>query len=279
MGWYQNIGHILKQRRLLSVFVSNSLPPSRTTDATNPQLVRLSKKHVRDFIAWSGGCSDEWGEQIPPTLFPYWMMTSFAPCLSGRDLPLSRLLNGGCRVKQFEPIMVNEDFQVQSSFDSFEVHDHFKMLSFRSETRHQDEALLLESTVRLWIPNPSRAMGTKKVTELRPTGDLLGSTIAGKQYGWAFACLTGDLNPIHWLRLWARAFGFRACMQHGFGTLAKCYEIMLKTNRSKRSALEGGVSFRSPVPLPSTARLYWENHNVSLWVDGANKPSLVGTIK
>lgn len=279
MGWHQNIGHIFRHRHLVSAFISNALPPSRTTAETKPQSIRISRKHVRDFIAWSGGCSDEWGDQIPATMFPYWAMASFAPCLSGRDLPFSRLLNGGCSFKQFEPIMVDEGFQVISSFDSFEQHDHFKMISLRSETLRDDGTLLLASTVRLLIPNSNRSPRPKILNEQLATGDLLGSTIARERDGFDFACLTGDVNPIHWLGPWARAFGFKTCIQHGFGTLAKCYEIMLKTQRAKRSSVEVDVRFRAPVPLPSTARLYLENHHASLWVDGANKPSLVGTIK
>jgi len=47
-----------------------------------------------------------------------------------------------------------------------------------------------------------------------------------KDAGLAFAKLTGDFNPIHWLTPYARASGFPNVIQHGFASLALCWEAL-----------------------------------------------------
>ena len=40
------------------------------------------------------------------------------------------------------------------------------------------------------------------------------------------ALLTGDFNPIHWIRPYAQMAGFKSTILHGFGSLAICVEIL-----------------------------------------------------
>ena len=48
----------------------------------------------------------------------------------------------------------------------------------------------------------------------------------GPNAGLDFAKLTGDFNPVHWVPRWAKAFGFRNVILHGFGTMARAIEAL-----------------------------------------------------
>src|SRR4029077_14265359 len=76
--------------------------------------------------------------------------------------------------------------------------------------------------------------------------------------GLVFAALTGDFNPIHWIAPYARANGFPGPIMHGFGTLGRAWEGLVR-------ALFGGaahrlraidVRFLRPVALPADVGLY-----------------------
>ena len=273
----QSIRHLFRQSRSFYALAAGLWPFAKAMDQTIPSRVRLAPAHVHDFIRWSGGLPDDWKGHVPPTLFPYWTMPSLAACLVGRELDMPRMLNGGCRIVQHRPLSIDETFTVQSRFESLTEHERFKMITIGSETRCMDQSLALESHVRFIIP--TRKVSSTPRPALYPEGKVVGKLIAESQDGFNFACLTGDPNPIHWLTPWAKLSGFKQCILHGFGTLARSYERLLTETLLVRNSLTVDVDFRHPVPLPSTAEVYCCNDEVSVWVLGAQKPSLVGTIQ
>jgi acyl dehydratase len=87
--------------------------------------------------------------------------------------------------------------------------------------------------------------------------------------GLDFAKLTGDFNPVHWVPAWARAFGFRHTILHGFSTLARAIEGL---NRAKfagdvNALAEIDVRFTRPLVLPARVGLYVSDERV--WVGDA----------
>jgi acyl dehydratase len=84
--------------------------------------------------------------------------------------------------------------------------------------------------------------------------------------GWRYACLTGDVNPIHLSPLTSRLFGLRRPIAHGFCVKAVIAHALVR-------ALGGGrfdalrrlrLRFRAPVPLPSVALCQIRNQDVRL---------------
>src|SRR5206468_11960798 len=71
--------------------------------------------------------------------------------------------------------------------------------------------------------------------------------------GLDFAKLTGDFNPVHWVPAWARAFGFKSTILHGFGTLARAIEGLTRVRfAGDPNALEEiDVRFTRPLTLPA----------------------------
>jgi acyl dehydratase len=76
--------------------------------------------------------------------------------------------------------------------------------------------------------------------------------------GLAFALLTGDFNPVHWIPPYARAFGFRNTILHGFGSMAKAWEGLVRSRYggSVNSIREFDVKFTKPLVLPAKIGLY-----------------------
>jgi acyl dehydratase len=76
---------------------------------------------------------------------------------------------------------------------------------------------------------------------------------AGRRY----AAVSGDYNPIHLWSLTARAFGFRRPILHGFCTQAMVAHalIMQRFDGDPTALRRLRIAFRSPLPLPSVARL------------------------
>jgi acyl dehydratase len=76
--------------------------------------------------------------------------------------------------------------------------------------------------------------------------------------GLDFAKLTGDFNPVHWVPAYARAFGFRNCILHGFATMARAMEGLhrglLSGDTGRIRTLD--VQFTSPLVLPARVGLY-----------------------
>ena len=91
-----------------------------------------------------------------------------------------------------------------------------------------------------------------------PDAREIGALRLGADAGLDFARLTGDLNPIHWLGPYARAMGHRRPILHGFATLARAWETLL---RARFAGDVDGVRsmdarFSRPLPLPARVNVY-----------------------
>src|SRR5205814_499237 len=86
----------------------------------------------------------------------------------------------------------------------------------------------------------------------------LGFWRLGPRAGLEFAFLTGDFNPVHWVRRYARAFGFRSTILHGFSTLARAIEglnrALFAGDAGRLAAID--ARFVRPLVLPARVGLY-----------------------
>jgi acyl dehydratase len=99
--------------------------------------------------------------------------------------------------------------------------------------------------------------------------------------GLGFALLTGDLNPVHWLRPYARALGFDGTILHGFATLARVVEALqaaLFDGRSDRLKVID-VRFTRPLCLPAEVGLYLAGDELSVGTDRGEPAYLTGSFR
>lgn len=94
-----------------------------------------------------------------------------------------------------------------------------------------------------------------------------------------FAALTGDYNPLHLLDAYARRTGFVAASLHPQRILAGClgHLDIAETPHQLDVWLKGPVYYGRDVELRRVPSA--EGDDFALWVDGDERPAMVGTIR
>ncbi len=87
--------------------------------------------------------------------------------------------------------------------------------------------------------------------------------------GLDFAKLTGDFNPIHWLKPYARAAGFRTVILHGFSTVARAIEALNRARFSGDPYRLQSIDVRLSRPLVLPARVGVYVSGDQIWVGDA----------
>jgi len=72
---------------------------------------------------------------------------------------------------------------------------------------------------------------------------------------------------VHWIRPYARAFGFRSTILHGFSTFARAYEGLRTARRLAPRVLD--ARFTRPLALPAEVGLYVEPETRTVHVGDA----------
>jgi len=218
---------------------------------------------IRDYIRHVGGDPGAYRGTVPPHLFPQWGFPLAAKTLRGLPYPLMRVLNGGCRLEVNSPLPMGERLNVKVRLEEIDESDRRVVLHQRiaTGTGNIDEAVVghLYAIVPLGggeKPDPKEKAkraarvpdGAREVTYWKIPDDA----------GLAFAMLTGDFNPVHWVRPYARASGFRGKILHGFATMARAIEGL---NRKMWSGGSDHIRvfdcrFTRPLVLPARVGLY-----------------------
>lgn len=214
---------------------------------------------VNAYIKHVGGDVGAYRKTLPVHLFPQWAMPVAARTLEGLPYPMVKVLNAGCTVTVNGPLPRGEALVVRARLESIDDDGRRALLVQRvvTGTRSSPEALVTD--IRAYVPLEAARSGAKK--ELRTVAldaREIGSLKLRPDAGIDFARLTGDLNPIHWLKPYARAFGYRRPILHGFSTLARAIEVL------QRGRFSGDVArlrsldarFTRPLPLPAKVNVY-----------------------
>ncbi len=226
---------------------------------------------VRDYVRSVGGDPAAYRSRIPAHLFPQWTFPLAARTLDGLPYPLLRVVNGGCRLTMNAPLPAGETLAVHAQLVGVEDKGRHVVLHQRVATGPLARPDALVADIYAIVPTgavsdgahpkngANRANGAKKDVALVPAGAReLAFWRLPADAGLSFALLTGDINPVHWLRPYAQAFGFRSTILHGFATLARAVEGL------QRALFAGAVDrltdidvrFARPLLLPARVGLY-----------------------
>ena len=232
--------------------------PTAETSATIPprpsDLVRAYIRHV-------GGDPGSYKGKLPPHLFPQWGFPLAGEAFAGLDYPLEKIMNAGCRMQINGPLPSNKALEVNARLESVDDNGQRALLTTRviTGTREQPDALVGYITALVPLGKGKKKKGKKKEPSRVPIGAReIGYWKIGAKAGLDFAKLTGDFNPVHWVPPYARAFGFRNTILHGFSTMARAMEALV------RSKLAGAtddvelldVRFTRPLILPAKVGCY-----------------------
>jgi acyl dehydratase len=245
---------------------------------------------VRDYVRNVGGDPSAYKGIVPPHLFPQWGFPLQARTLEGLPYPLVRVLNGGCRLEMNAPLPADQPLEVRARLE--DVYDNGRRAVIHQRivtgTIEVPEAVV----AHLYAIVPLSPPGLPKTTNGKPNGAAKKDVVRvpehaeelqrwriGTQAGLDFAKLTGDFNPVHWVRPYARAFGFRSTILHGFATMARAIEGLQRTmfSGSVHMLRVVDVKFTKPLVLPAKVGLYVDGDQIFVGDAPGGPAYLAGT--
>ncbi len=225
------------------------------------------KQLIRDYVRHVGGDPGSYRKTVPAHLFPQWGFPLAARTLVGIPYPMARVLNGGCRIDIRSPLPAGEPLHVVARLQDIDDNGRRAVLHQTVVTGTDSAPGAIEAHLYAIVPLGSGGKGKRegkpkranKQPALVPAGATeLAYWKLRADAGLAFAMLTGDFNPVHWVRPYARMFGFRSTILHGFSTMARAIEGLQRgaLAGSTRSLQSIDVKFVKPLVLPARVGLY-----------------------
>ncbi len=206
-----------------------TLPGPEHRITVSPRAAELVNAYVR----WVGGDPASYKGRVPAHLFPQWGFPLTGKLVEGLSYPMLAAMNGGCKLTINAQLPAGEPLEVSGRLDAVDDNGSRAILDQKivTGTRANPEAVVAHLYV--FIPLRSKEKSDdkksgKKTEKARVPVDAreIAFFKLKPDAGLDFAKLTGDFNPVHWVPRWAKAFGFRNVILHGFGTLARAIEAL-----------------------------------------------------
>lgn len=226
-------------------------PPSTPGPVLEDEVAAPATALVNAYLCWSGARADTQRGTLPPHMFPQWGFPLMARTLVGLPWRLDKVLNQGCRITVNGPLERGAKLSLRAQLVDLVDEGHRVRLVQRLWTSTAATPNALVADVIAVIPTGRRKGGAKRNTMPEPVWAPVGTFRADRRDGWRFGVLTGDLNPIHWVGPYAKLAGFPRQILHGFGSLARSWEILAAS-----APLSGvDVRFTRPLVLPAEGRV------------------------
>jgi acyl dehydratase len=245
---------------------------------------------VRDYVKHVGGDPSAYKDELPPHLFPQWGFGLASRALEGLPYPIARVMNGGCRLEVNAPVPIDAPLRVSARLEDVDDDGRRAVLHTRivTSTPSHDEALVAHMYAIVPLGS-GKSNGDGRDAPKRKTKDKprvpegareLVRVRLGPNAGLDFAKLTGDFNPVHWVPGYARAFGFRNVILHGFSTMARAWEGLVRTHYAGdvRAIRSFDCRFTRPLVLPASVGVFADDAHGVFVGDAPMGPAyLVGT--
>lgn len=219
---------------------------------------------IRDYLENVGGNALSYGNTVPPHLFPQWTFGLAAKTLEGIPYPLAKVLNGGCRLEVHAPLPAGEALEVTACLEDVDDNGRRAVMHQKlvTGTKSAPGAVVAHLYAIVPLKRKSGDAGGEKKKDEKPKVPVdareLARFSAGPRAGLDFAILTGDFNPVHWIPPYAKAFGFKNTILHGFATMARTIEIvnreMLGGDPAVLASID--VKFTKPLVLPKEVGVF-----------------------
>jgi len=243
---------------------------------------------VMDYVRHVGGNPYAYLDILPPHLWPQWGFPFAAKTLEGINYPLMRVLNGGCRLEVRRPLPQRSPLVVRARLVSIDDDGRRAVLhqSIVTGTDDVPDAIVahLYAIVPLRRRQPGNQAGSSKdlSENVVPDGAIeIDRWRLARDAGLSFALLTGDFNPVHWIRPYARLFGFRSTILHGFSTMARTAESInrriLGGDTTRMKVLD--VRFTRPIVLPAEVGVFVDGQRVFVAKARGQPASLIGSFE
>lgn len=287
-----SLGGTIAQAVKQQVFKHNgAAPPALPSPELRQTLSPRPADLVADYVRYVGGDPGSYKKVLPPHLFPQWGFPLAARTLTGIPYPMARVLNGGCRMEINAPLPQGEPLAVSARLESIDDNGRRAVLEQKIVTGTAAEPQALVAYLYAIVPlgggkKESNGNGKSNGAPAKKESPRVPHDATELAYwkipadaGLGFAMLTGDFNPVHWIPPYARAFGFKSTILHGFATMARAIEGLNK-------ALFAGdttrirvwdCKFTKPLVLPNQVGLYVHGNDVFVGDAPGGSAYLVGS--
>lgn len=236
--------HVLQQGaviggllRTIGTAVAQQVTGTKTAAPSVPGQILREKTPARpsdlvdDYIEHVGGDKSAYRGTVPAHLFPQWAFALAGQTLVGIPYPMAKVMNGGCRIEINGKLPRGEAYETTAQLVRIDDNGRRALLEQRIETGPSSQPNALVARMFPIVPLKGGADKSKKDAAEKPVVPEGAREIARfripKSAGLDFAKLTGDFNPIHWVDPYAKAFGFKGIILHGFGTMARAIEALI----------------------------------------------------
>lgn len=218
----------------------------------NPQPIHTrftapSAALVDQYARWSGAPAERYRDVLPPHFCSHWAFALLARVGGQAPYNVTSILNQGLRLQIKAPLPRDVDLELHGQLqdvteDDQRVRLHMRIVAGWSQ---QAEAVIIDSYAT--IPKRRSPKGKSSPRE-EPAYETIGTWSVSADDGLNFALLTGDFNPIHTFWPLARRSKFRGCILHGFGTVARTWEVLAS---KVGDITDIDLRFIKPLPLPN----------------------------
>lgn len=230
--------------------------PKEYGTACNPP----SQNLVADYVKSCGGNAADYRGRLPFHLFPQWGFPPLMQTLTDLPYSLTAIMNGGCSVKLGKSLSAKGKLDVTARLVSLDEGERRIILNQELVTRDSEGnaiAVTQTSIVRRTLA-PKQNKIPKADAVVPDNAREVASFSAHERSGLEYAFFSGDFNPIHYLPPYARAFGFKRPILHGFAQLGRVYEGLRKNIFAGVAdpLSEISIRFEKPFFLPQVCRVF-----------------------
>jgi len=223
------------------------------------------------YIRHVGGDPSSYRGRLPPHMFPQWGFPLTGKLVEGLKYPMLAAMNGGCKLTIHAPLPDDEPLEVTGQLVGVDDDGKRAILDQKivTGTRTIPEAVVAHLYVFIPLGQKNGKGDKKDKPRVPPEARELAFWKLKSDAGLDFAKLTGDFNPVHWVPRWAKTFGFRNTILHGFGSMARAIEGLHRARFAGdvNAISEIDVRFTRPLVLPARVGLYLRGNQA--WVGDA----------
>jgi acyl dehydratase len=255
---------------------------------------------IRDYVRHDGGDPSAYRGVVPAHLFPQWAFGLASQTLATLPYPLVKVLNGGCRLEMRAPLPADEPLFVRGRLMGIEDDGRRAIIHQRMVTGTEALPESIVADLYAIVPTAPKPANGKNGNGHGKNGNGHSAAPAGPRKdparvpddaeeiarwrlaptaGLDFAKLTGDFNPVHWVPAYARAFGFRNTILHGFSTMARAIEGLQRGLFAGSTHVISAFDcrFTRPLVLPAKIGLYVRDREVFVGDAPGGPAYLTGT--
>lgn len=240
-----------------------------------------SRRLLRDYLRSLDCQPDIANTEVPAHFFPQWAVPLTARTFSDAPVSMRQLVNAGCRLQINSAIPAGVSIEITSHLEDIDVTDSRVLLRSHVTSGPPSAPNAIVADLFLFARTQPSGKSQKKTEEIPKDAIAIDKWTLRPNAGIEFALYTGDPNPIHFSKRYARTMGYRNPILHGFSTFARAFESIVKNvhkgDRSKLTEFE--ARFRKPLPLPSQPVVFISGSNVYVADDSQKTIFMSGSFR